>query len=82
MAHGRSHIVAAWLENRDAAGTYRGAYRPLLVKDDLAIAVGMSFYTARNSIKHRLYFSFEPASICLSGQLWLLQHFAERCNKH
>jgi hypothetical protein len=32
------------LANRDKAGTYRGAYNPLLVKDDLAIAVGVSFY--------------------------------------
>ena len=44
VARGRSQIVAAWLANRDAAGTYRGAYRPLLVKDDVAIAVGMSIY--------------------------------------
>ena len=44
VARGRSQIVAAWLENRDPAGTYRGAYRPLLVKDNEAIAVGMSFY--------------------------------------
>ena len=44
VARGRSQIVAAWLENRDAVGTYRGAYSPLLVQDDLAIAVGVSFY--------------------------------------
>jgi ketosteroid isomerase-like protein len=44
VARGREAIVAAWLENRDAAGTYRGTYRPLLVQGDQAIAVGMSFY--------------------------------------
>ena len=44
VARGREAIVAVWLENRDAAGTYRGAYRPLLVQGDQAITVGMSFY--------------------------------------
>jgi hypothetical protein len=44
VARGRSEIVAAWLANRDRPGTYRGEYRPLLVQDDLAIAVGMSLY--------------------------------------
>jgi ketosteroid isomerase-like protein len=44
VARGRSQIVAAWLANRDRAGTYRGSYSPLLVHDDLAIAVGVSFY--------------------------------------
>jgi hypothetical protein len=44
VARGRAQIVAAWLENRDPAGTYRGAYRPLVVQDDLAIAVGESLY--------------------------------------
>jgi nuclear transport factor 2 (NTF2) superfamily protein len=44
VVRGRSQIVAAWLANRDAAGTYRGVYSPLLVQDDLAITVGMSFY--------------------------------------
>ncbi len=43
MARGRSHIVALWLEDGDRARTYRGAYRPLLLKDDVAIAMGMSF---------------------------------------
>jgi len=42
VARGRSHIVAAWRENRDPTGTYRGEYRPLLVKDSMAIAVGVS----------------------------------------
>jgi hypothetical protein len=40
----RAQIVAAWLENRDRAGTYRGAYHRLLVHDDQAIAVGLSSY--------------------------------------
>ena len=44
VVRGRFQIVAAWLENRDAAGTYRGEYRPLLVTDNMVIAVGKSYY--------------------------------------
>lgn len=44
VARGRAYIIAAWLEHRGAAGTYRGVYRPLLVGHDVAVVVGMSFY--------------------------------------
>ena len=44
VARGREAIVAAWLSNRDTAGTYQGEYRPLTVHDDQAIAVGTSRY--------------------------------------
>src|SRR5689334_4257153 len=44
VARGRSQIVAAWLGDRDTAGTYRGEYHPLLIKDDQVIAVGLSYY--------------------------------------
>ncbi len=44
VVRGREAIVAAWLADRDTAGTYRGAYQPLLVQDDQAVAVGTSSY--------------------------------------
>ena len=44
VARGRAQIVSAWLENRDAPGKYVGSYRPFLVKDGIAIAVGTSTY--------------------------------------
>src|SRR5258706_13283234 len=44
VARGREAIVAAWLENRDAPRTYRGAYRPLRVRGAQPITVGMCFY--------------------------------------
>ena len=44
VTHGRQRIVAVWLQNRDTPGTYRGMYHPILVKEDVAIAVGTSFY--------------------------------------
>ena len=44
VARGREEIVGAWLSSRDTAGTYEGEYRPLMVRDDQAIAVGTSRY--------------------------------------
>lgn len=44
VARGREVIVAGWLEEPDAAGTYEGQYRPLLVSGDDAVAVGLTRY--------------------------------------
>jgi len=44
VARGRDAILEAWLDTRDTPVTYRGEYRPLLVQDDMAIAVGTSRY--------------------------------------
>ena len=80
LARGRSQIVAGWLENRDAAGTYRGVYRPLLVQDDVAIAVGMSFYytDATQATLDRAYHNlwvlrFSEAGQCRSFTEWYMQ---------
>ena len=80
VARGRSQIVAGWLENRDVAGTYRGEYRPLLVKDDMAIAVGMSSYytdaTRRtlDRVYHNLWvLQFAYEGQCRSFTEWYMQ---------
>ena len=41
---GRLAIVASWLENKDAPGTYEGQYEPIAVQGDLAVAHGRSRY--------------------------------------
>lgn len=43
---GRDAVVAAWLGDRDAPGTWTAAYRPWLVAGDDAVAVGVSRYFA------------------------------------
>ena len=43
---GREAIVASWVEDDpDEPGTYDGAYEPVAVDGDLAVAVGASTYT-------------------------------------
>lgn len=41
---GRLAIVASWLENKDALGTYEGQYEPVAIEGDLAVAHGRSRY--------------------------------------
>ncbi|MDQ6714221.1 MAG: nuclear transport factor 2 family protein [Candidatus Dormibacteraeota bacterium] len=41
---GRLAIVASWLENKDAPGTYDGHYDPIAIDGDLAVAHGRSRY--------------------------------------
>jgi ketosteroid isomerase-like protein len=42
---GRDAIVASWLEERDAPGSWEAKYRPLLVAGDRAVATGTTRYT-------------------------------------
>jgi hypothetical protein len=41
---GRDAIVASWLGDQDAPGSWTAEYRPWLVHDDRAVAVGVSRY--------------------------------------
>jgi ketosteroid isomerase-like protein len=50
---GRAAVVASWLEERDAEGTYEGAYEPLVVAGDIAIATGTSTY--KDGDESRIY---------------------------
>jgi ketosteroid isomerase-like protein len=41
---GRDAVVADWLGDRDAPGTYKGEYAPVAVEGDSAVAAGLSTY--------------------------------------
>ena len=80
VVRGRAQIIAAWLKDRDAEGTYRGEYRPLLVKDDMAIAEGMSYYytdATQATLKlvfHNLWvLHFTDEGLCCSFTEWYMQ---------
>jgi ketosteroid isomerase-like protein len=80
VVRGRAQIVANWLENRDQAGTYRGAYRPLLVKDDHAVTVGTSTYYSDDSQTtlerdyHNLWIlQFNDEGACRSFTEWYMK---------
>jgi hypothetical protein len=80
VARGRAQIVAAWLENRDRAGTFGGAYYPLLAHGDQAIVVGLSSYytddtqTTVDRAYHNLWvLRFGEEGRCHSFTEWYMQ---------
>ena len=48
VVRGRGDIVASWLGDRDRPGSWTASYRPWLVADDRAVAVGVSRYLAED----------------------------------
>ena len=52
QVRGREAIVASWLEEPDEPGSWEAEYRPWLVRDDRAVAVGMSrYFTGDGSVE-------------------------------
>jgi ketosteroid isomerase-like protein len=43
---GREAIIASWLAERDAEGTYDADYRVVAVDGEVAVAIGRSMYSA------------------------------------
>jgi ketosteroid isomerase-like protein len=83
---GREAIVHGWLNpggdpnGRDAAGTYRGQYRPYAVDGNRAVAIGTSSYwtDASRTTLDRVYYNnwlleFAPDGRCRSfTEYWML----------
>ena len=54
---GRDAIVASWLEEKDPPGSWTAEYRPWLVHDDQAVAVGVSRYLAADGSVESEYYN-------------------------
>ena len=54
---GRDAIVADWLENPDAAGSWEARYRPYAVDGDRASAIGESRYSNPDGSLRDLYYN-------------------------
>lgn len=75
---GREAIVASWLEDQDARGTYEGDYQPLVVAGDMAIATGTSTYNAADGSVDRIYdncfiLRFDDEGRCTEFTEWYMQ---------
>ena len=76
---GRETIVAAWLVDRDAPGTYRARYEPLAVEGDLAVANGRSRYfgedgtTPRTEYDNIFVLRFGPDGRCAEFREWYME---------
>ena len=75
---GRDAIVAEWLAEPDEPGTWRAAYRPLLVAGDIAVATGTSWYEADDQGPAREYanvfvLTFDAAGRCREYREWYMR---------
>jgi len=76
---GRDAIIADWLKNRDAAGTYDAHYEPIAVDGDVAIANGRStYFEADGKTQERVYdnifvMRFDDQGRCVEFKEWYMQ---------
>lgn len=76
---GRAAIVADWLQDRDAAGTYDARYEPLAIDGDAHVAVGWSRYTetpggaVRDEYRNIYLVRFDAAGQATDFTEWYLQ---------
>jgi ketosteroid isomerase-like protein len=75
---GRDAIVASWLEEPDAPGSWDARYEPWAVEDDRAVAVGWSRYAATGEYPERTYHNayllrFAPDGRCSDFREFYMQ---------
>jgi hypothetical protein len=54
-AQGREAIVASWLDDQDAQGSWEAEYQPWAVDGDRAVAVGVSRYLATDDAPEAVF---------------------------
>jgi hypothetical protein len=74
---GRDAIVASWLEDPDAAGTWEAAYEPLLIEGDRAVATGESRYARGDVYSNLFVLGFDADGRCSSFVEWYVKHPAD-----
>lgn len=76
---GREAIIASWLENRDAPGTYDAHYEPLMIDGNRAVVNGRSQYfeadgkTLRGEFDNIFVLEFDAAGDCTLFREWYMQ---------
>lgn len=61
---GRDAIVADWLSDRDEPGSWQASYRPLVVEDDRAVAVGQTTYADGRTFENLYVLRFAGDGRC------------------
>ncbi len=76
---GRDAIVAAWLDQPDAPGTYAGHYEPLVIEGNRAVANGRSRYFEADGVTLKTEFDnifvlrFDDDGRCAEYREWYFQ---------
>jgi hypothetical protein len=78
VARGRAAIVNAWLDHKDAPGTYQAHYEPIAIDRDVAIATGRSSYFTRSGALKREFYNcfvmtFDANGQCTAFTEWFMQ---------
>jgi ketosteroid isomerase-like protein len=76
---GREAIVADWLEEQDAAGTWEAWYQPHTVEGDRAVAIGESRYLEPDGSPGDLYYNvfllrFDDGGRCTDFIEYFVKH--------
>jgi ketosteroid isomerase-like protein len=71
---GRDAIVAGWLSDRDEPGSWQASYRPLVVEDDRAVAVGQTTYANGRTFENLYVLRFAEDGRCAELTEWYWQH--------
>jgi ketosteroid isomerase-like protein len=77
---GRDAIVADWLSDRDEPGSWQASYRPLVVEDDRAVAVGQTTYADGRTFENLYALRFAEDGRCAELTEWYWQHPAAEGN--
>jgi ketosteroid isomerase-like protein len=75
---GRDAIVADWLKQPDAAGSWEASYRPLVIEGDRAVAVGRTTYTNGKSFENLYVLRFDADGRCAEFAEWYWRRPDER----
>lgn len=76
---GRDAIIASWLENKDAPGTYDAHYEPIAVDGNVAIANGRSTYFEADGKTQKYVFDnifvmrFDDQGRCVEFKEWYMK---------
>jgi hypothetical protein len=73
LLRGRDAIVADWLRERDAPGSWQAEYRPLLVEADRAVATGVTRYSDGEVFDNLWVLRFDGTNRCAEFVEWFMR---------
>jgi SnoaL-like protein len=70
---GRDAIIASWLDDRDAPGSWEAAYAPLMIVGDRAIATGETSYANGRRFSNLFVMRFDSDGRCSDFVEWFIE---------
>ncbi len=70
---GHDAIVASWLDDRDAPGSWKAAYAPLMIAGERAIATGETTYADGRRFSNLFVMRFDDDGRCSDFVEWFIE---------